>query len=298
MSEAKSSRGLLGEERTAKLATLVEGRRFQTFITAAILLNAVTLGLDTWDAARQAFGGALHVIDRALLSLFVAELGLRIYVHGLRFFRGGWNLFDFIIIGISVMPVTGNLSILRSLRILRVLRLLSVVPQLRRVVEALLGALPGMGAIIGVLALVFYTGAVLATKLFGQDPDFTRWFGSVGESMYTLFQIMTLESWSMGIVRPVMEKYPYAWAFFVPFIFLTSFMVLNLFIAIIVNSMTTLHERETREIEEDIRESSDLGRTEREVLLTELRALRTEVAELKGEVRNGRGEGGKREAET
>lgn len=300
MNKAESSQRLRvweeGRRRAwvARLAEIVEGTRFQAFITAAILINAVTLGLETWSAAVAAFGGALHVIDRACLILFCAELALRIFVHGPRFFRGGWNVFDFIIIGISVMPMTGNLSILRSLRILRVLRLLSVVPQLRRVVEALLGALPGMGAIISVLALVFYTGAVLSTKLFGQDPDFTAFFGSIGKSMYTLFQIMTLESWSMSVVRPVMDKYPYAWAFFVPFIFLTSFMVLNLFIAIIVNSMTMLHERETREIEEDIRESSDLGHTERETLLSELRALRAEVADLKGEVaavRNGGHEG-------
>jgi voltage-gated sodium channel len=295
MSEADSTQGTLplaepGQRpRMAKLAAMVEGRRFQIFITVAILINAVTMGLETWDQAVQAFGGALHIADRALLTLFVAELSLRIFVHGWRFFRGGWNVFDFLIIGISVLPMTGNLSILRALRILRVLRLLSVVPQLRRVVEALLSSLPGMGAIVGVLMLVFYTGAVLATKLFGQNPAFAQWFGSIGASMYTLFQIMTLESWSMGIVRPVMEQYPYAWAFFVPFIFLTSFMVLNLFIAIIVNSMTMLHEKETAEIEGEIRQSSDLGHTERDVLLAELRALRAEVSELRGEVRTGEG---------
>jgi len=299
MSNVKSSEnagqaiGRVPRPWVARLAEIVEGTRFQTFITCAILLNALTLGLETWSAARDVFGGSLHVIDRILLSLFCAELAVRIFVHGPRFFRGGWNVFDFVIVGISVLPITGNLSILRSLRILRVLRLLSVVPQLRRVVEALLGALPGMGAIVGVLLLVFYTGAVLATKLFGENPAFESFFGSIGHSMYTLFQIMTLESWSMSIVRPVMQEYPWAWMFFVPFIFLTSFMVLNLFIAIIVNSMTTLHEKETRELEEDIRESSDVGHTEREALLHELRSLRAEVTQLRGEIKEVRENGGK-----
>ncbi len=115
---------------------------------------------------------------------------------------------------------------LRALRILRVLRAISIVPSLRRVVEGLINALPGMGSVFALMSLIFYIAAVMATKLFG--AAFDEWFGTIGRSAYSLFQIMTLESWSMGIVRPVMEVYPWAWAFFVPFILVTTFAVVNL----------------------------------------------------------------------
>ena len=128
---------------------------------------------------------------------------------------------------------------------LRVLRLVSAVPRLRRIVAALLHAVPGVAAIGALLMLVFYVFAVITTKLFGSA--FSDWFGTIGESMFTLFQIMTLESWSMGIVRPVMEAYSWAWIVFVAFIVLSSFTVLNLFIAIIIDSMQSLHDSEKEE---------------------------------------------------
>ena len=174
--------------------------------------------------------------------------------------------------GTSVIPATGNFSILRALRILRVLRLLSVMPQLRRVIEALMHAMPGMGSIGLVLALIYYVSAVLATKLFA--ASFPDWFGSIGASMYTLFQVMTLESWSMGIVRPVMEVYPWAWLFFLPFIVVTSFAVLNLVIAIIVNSMQTLQEDQAKAEKALIHE-------ETKNMADEMAALRTELAEIR-----------------
>jgi voltage-gated sodium channel len=159
-----------------------------------------------------------------------------------RFFRNGWNLFDFIIVGIALIPATQGLSVLRSLRILRVLWVVSVAPRLRRVVEGFITALPGMGSVFLLMAIIFYIGAVMATKLFGASyPD---WFGTLGRSAYSLFQIMTLESWSMGIVRPVMQTYPYAWVFFVPFIMVTTFAVVNLLVGLIVNSMQDAHHAE------------------------------------------------------
>jgi voltage-gated sodium channel len=134
------------------------------------------------------------------------------------------------------MPATGNLSVLRALRILRVLRIVGMVPSLKRVVGGLVAALPGMGSILLLLTLVFYVFSVMATKLYG--ASFPEWFGSIPASAYSLFQIMTLESWSMGIVRPVMEVHPMAWAFFLPFIACRPpFTVLNLFIGIIVSAM-------------------------------------------------------------
>jgi voltage-gated sodium channel len=140
---------------------------------------------------------------------------------------------------------------------------------MRRVVQALFGAVPAMGAVILLLVLVFYVSAVMATKLFGST--FPEWFGSIGASLYSLFQIMTLESWSMGIVRPLMTAYPYAWLFFVPFVLVSSFVVLNLFIAIIVNSMHTVEAEEETSRQDEVAHQIAL-------LREEIAALRRERA--------------------
>jgi voltage-gated sodium channel len=257
------------------LAGFVESRAFSTAITLVIVVNAISLGLETSKAAVAAFGPWLRAIDTAALWIFTLELLLKLTVWRGRFFRSGWNLFDFTIVAIAWLPAAGPLAVLRALRIMRVLRLISVVPQMRSVVGALLRALPGMGSIVAVLLLVFYVAAVMATGLFG--ADFPAWFGSVGASMYSLFQIMTLESWSMGIVRPVMEVYPLAWLFFVPFIVATSFTVLNLFIALIVNSMQTLQS----ETQQSLRAEAVVAHDEREALGRQLEALTAEVGALR-----------------
>lgn len=229
----------------AVLAAWVESARVQRFVVAVILVNGVVLGLQTGGSGGGAGGSVLQRLDAVCLAIFVVELSLKLYAHGWRFFRSGWNIFDLVIVGIALVPATGALSVLRTLRILRVLRLISTMPRLRFVVESLMKALPGMAAIGGLLLLVFYVGAVIATNLFGEE--FPQWFGSLGASFFSLFQIMTLESWSMGIVRPVMEVFPWAWAFFVPFILLSAFTVLNLFIAVIVDSMQTLRAHDDEE---------------------------------------------------
>jgi voltage-gated sodium channel len=212
-------------------------------------------------------------LDRMVLAVFVAELLARFVVYRGAFFRDPWRVFDFFVVAVALVPATGNLSVLRALRILRVLRLVSVVPSLRRVVGGLMAALPGMGSIVLLLGLVFYVFSVMATKLFA--ATFPEWFGTIGESAYSLFQIMTLESWSMGIVRPVMEVHPYSWVFFIPFIVLTSFAVLNLFIGIIVSAMQ-------EETESTAAEERSVMHHEQEMILTEIRALREEVRALKG----------------
>ncbi len=269
----------------ARVRRWVEAPRFQRAITAVILINAVTLGLETSPAVMGAVGPALLTFDKIVLGIFVVELLLKLFAYRWGFWRNGWNIFDFIIVAIALMPASGSLSVLRALRILRVLRLLSVVPQMRRVIQALLQAIPGMSSIILVLGLVFYVSAVLATKLFGlvEHPAdgaglMQEWFGTIPRSMYTLFQVMTLESWSMGIVRPTMDLYPWAWLFFLPFIVITSFAVLNLFIAIIVNAMQSQHEADRAAEEKDRREEAhkDMAR-----IGEELAALRQEVAALR-----------------
>ena len=225
-----------------RLDAWLDTPKVRNFIIAVILFNAVLLGLETSKSAMAAAGGLILTLDRICLAIFVAELVAKLYARGLRFWKSGWNIFDFVIVGISLMPGSGSMSVLRALRILRVLRVVSVAPRLRRVVEGFVTALPGMGSVFLLMALIFYIGAVMATKLFGNS--FPDWFGDLGNSAYTLFQVMTLESWSMGIVRPVMEAYPYAWAFFVPFIMMTTFAVVNLLVGLIVNSMQDAHAEE------------------------------------------------------
>ena len=257
------------------LVDVVESRAFSMAITAVIIINAISLGLETSQRAMAAYGPLLRAIDLAALWIFTIELALKLVAWRGRFFRSGWNLFDLTIVAIAWLPAAGPLAVLRALRVMRVLRLVSVVPQMRSVVNALLNALPGMGAIVAVLLLVFYVAAVMATGLFG--AAFPDWFGSIGASMYSLFQIMTLESWSMGIVRPVMDVYPQAWLFFVPFIVATSFTVLNLFIALIVNSMQTLQSK----TQQSLRAEAVVAHDEREALARQIEALTQEVSALR-----------------
>jgi len=270
----------------AKVAALVEGVPATRFITTLIIINAITLGLETSTVAMDAVGPFLLLLDRVILAVFVVELVAKLYAYRFAFFRSGWNVFDFVIVGIALMPATGTLSVLRAFRILRVLRLFSVVPAMRRVIQALLHAIPGMTSVVALLSVVFYVAAVLATKLFGLAPgassDVVEWFGSIGASMYTLFQIMTLESWSMGIVRPVMAEFPLAWLFFVPFIILTSFAVLNLFIGIIVDAMQTIHQDDHKQAEEEIIEA---GHADANKLAAEIQALRHEIGALREELK-------------
>ncbi len=229
-----------------RITSFLEGNVVTTAITGLILINAVTLGMETDAVIVSEFGSILAWLDRAILVIFSVEIALKLYVYRLGFFRSGWNIFDLSIVGIAWLPTSGALTILRTLRILRVLRLISVVPQMRRVVSAIGYSIPGMMSVVGVLGLIFYVAAVLATKLFGAhpNPDMQEWFGTISASAYTLFQIMTLESWSMGVVRPTMDLFPWAWAFFLPFIIITSFAVLNFFIGIIVDSMQTAQKLE------------------------------------------------------
>jgi voltage-gated sodium channel len=265
-----------------RVAAWIESPRVQRFIITLIVINVITLGLETSDSVMVHWGGPLVALDRLILMIFVVEIALRLYGHGFRFFRDPWSVFDFTIVSIALIPAAGPFAVLRALRILRVLRLISMVPQLRFVVEALLKAVPGIAAIAGLMVILYYVFAVMATGLFGDTHP--QWFGSVGASMFSLFQIMTLESWSMGIVRPLMESHPYAWAFFVPFILVATFTILNLFIAIIVNTMQTMHDSAHREeqavIEGAIKE-------EGVHIEDELRALRVEIAALRADLRSG-----------
>ena len=260
----------------ASLGKFIEHPRTQRVILYLILINAVLLGLETSPGVMNRFGTLIRVMDQAILAIFVIEILLRVAVHRLAFFRDPWSLFDFLVIAIALLPATGQLSVLRTLRVLRVLRVLTVVPSMRRVVAALLGAIPGLASIALVLGIIYYVFAVIATNLFA--TSFPEWFGNLGKSLYTLFQVMTLESWSMGIARPVMDQHPLAWMFFITFILIATFTMLNLFIAIIVNAMQNYSESEHRD------DLAALDQTRVHIeneLHLEVRALREELTLLR-----------------
>ena len=264
-----------------RLGAFIQHGRVQTAILALILVNAVTLGLETAPSVMAVAGAYILALDKAILSVFVAEIAIRLYVHRWAFFRDPWSVFDFIVVGIALIPATGQFSVLRALRVLRVLRILTIVPSMRRVVGALLAAIPGLGSIALVLLLIYYVFAVIATNLFA--ATYPEWFGDIGRSLYTLFQIMTLESWSMGIARPVMENFPYAWAFFIPFILIATFTMLNLFIAIIVNAMQTVGENERQETIQELERTREHIEAD---LHAEIKALRQDLAEIKASLRD------------
>jgi voltage-gated sodium channel len=259
-----------------RLKEFIEQPRVQHGIIVLILLNAAILGMETSANLMARTGAILLAVDQLILAVFVAEISIRLYVHRLSFWRDPWSVFDFAVVAIALIPASGSFAVLRALRVLRVLRLLSIVPSMRRVVSALLAAIPGLGSIALVLLILYYVFAVIATNLFGLAyPD---WFGTLGRSLYTLFQIMTLESWSMGISRPVMETFPYAWAFFIPFILIATFTILNLFIAVIVNAMQSVGDNEHQATVAAV----DHARQHIEAdLHCEIQALRAEIREMK-----------------
>ena len=243
-------------------------KRVQNVIISLILVNAALLGMETSPGIMASWGDIIHKLDLAILTVFVVEIASLLYARGWRFFTDPWCVFDFIVVGIALIPASGPFAVLRALRVLRVLRLINKIPSIRKVVGALLGALPGMTSVFGLVMILFYVYAVIATKLFGQD--FPELFGDLGRSFFTLFQVMTLEAWAGGVARPVMELYPYAWIFFIIFILTATFTVLNLFVAVIVNSLNTIHGEE----------ESDKG-NDLETMRRELKLMRQDVKEIR-----------------
>lgn len=270
----------------------IERPWFRHFITGLIIFNAIVLGILTYrHSLPHDLVISLEAIDLAVTYIFALEIFLKLVVYRFQFFRVGWNWFDFIVVGISLIPGAGAFSVLRALRVLRVLRLLHVVPVMRRITEALLKALPGMGAIVAVLALVTYVAAVMATNMYGntETEEVRELFGDLPHSALSLFQVMTMDGWRFEVVQKVIDDgHPWAWLFFLIFIFVASFAILNLFIALVVDSLAAeqkaVLEEGLEEIEDEIeeeREEADDARTE---ILAILKDLQQEVAELKAAV--------------
>jgi voltage-gated sodium channel len=258
------------------LRKVVLDPRTERVIMGVIILNAIVLGLETSKSVMASYGRVLETLDHIMLGIFVIELTARIAVHRLAFFRDPWSVFDFIVVAIALVPTTENFSVLRALRVLRVLRLITALPSLKRVVAGLLAALPGMGSIVLLIGLIYYVFAVMAVKLFGDDKP--ELFGTLGDSLFTLFTVMTLEGWVDGVTKPVMENHPWAWVFFIIFIIVTTFMVLNLFIGVVVNAMQAEAEKGMAAEREAERE---IVHDEAAPILAEVRRLRSELAELR-----------------
>jgi len=254
------------------IKNFVENSKFQNFIIALIIINGITMGFETSKDVMQSYGSYFHIFDKLVISIFTIEILLRIYAHRVSFFKDAWSLFDFAIVAISLFPTSGGFEIFRILRVFRLFRLITVVPQMRKIVLALVSVIPGMLSIAGLLVLFFYIFAIMATQLYSET--FPQWFGTLGESFYTLFQIMTLESWSMGIVRPIMEQHPLAWMFFVPFIFMVTFIMVNLIVAIVVDAMAEINKDETNSVVDEIHTHEDHTNEQ-------LKELRLEIRELK-----------------
>ena len=256
---------------------IIESKLFQHFITTLIIINGLTLGLETSRTIMASYGDIIRFFNMLVITIFVIEIALRIYIGKLSFFKNGWNLFDFFVVAVSIMPIRDGFEILRVLRVLRLFRLVTVVPQMRKIVLALASVIPGMLSIASILILFFYAYSIMATQLF--RGAFPQWFGTLGESFYTLFQVMTLESWSMGIVRPVMEVYPLSWIFFIVFIFVATFIMVNLIVAIVVDAMSLINANEEENILSEVKRSEDCTSKE-------LRKLSREVQELKTLITN------------
>ncbi|MEQ9315304.1 MAG: ion transporter [Henriciella sp.] len=276
----------------SRLEAAIESSSFRNLVTGLIIINAIILGVLTYEESlspQTIF--ALEMMDRAITFAFAFEIFLKLIVYRLSFFKLGWNWFDFLVVGISLIPGAQGLSVLRALRVLRVLRLLHIVPMMRRITEALLKALPGMGAIVAVLALLTYVYAVMATNMYGNtdNPEVVQLFGDLPSSAFSLFQVMTMDGWRFEVVQKVIDDgHPYSPLFFLTFIFIASFAVLNLFIALIVDALAAEQKAATEELLEEfdeLEEEVEQAEEDRDEMLALLKDMKAEIAELKASLK-------------
>ncbi len=275
------------------MAAIASSKLFQGFILLCIVANAISLGIDAHFGDDHWLHPYIENMDGYFLVIFTAEIVIEFLAAGpRRYFRSGWNIFDVIVVGLSYVAIMPFITALRTLRILRVLRLVSAVPQMRRVVEALFSAMPGILATVAVLAVVFYIGAVMATTLFRETH--AEEFGNLGASSLTLFQLTQFDGWG-DLVKSLNVDHPWAWAFIMAFTVIAAFAVLNLFIGVIVDAVQDTRaqvteqiqvdvaeiEEEIDEIEEGVEEltvGQDRAAVERAEILTAVRGLREELA--------------------
>lgn len=274
-----------------KIKALVEHKIFNNVILIIIIINSIVIGLQTSAAIEAKIGFVLGIVDMVCLVIFTIEIVLKLLAYGLRFFLDGWNIFDFIIVLLSFLTGLSFLSSFRAFRIFRVLRTLKAarglkalkglrtlrmitwMDDLKLIIAAIGRSVPGIMWSGILLLLIYYMFSIMGVSLFG--AKFPDWFGNIGKSMYTLFQVMTLESWSMGISRPVMEEFSWAWAYFVPFVLISSFVMMNVIVGIVVNAISDVTDKVKKENEE---EKSEL--TKEEELKKEIQALKEQLSKV------------------
>jgi voltage-gated sodium channel len=226
-----------------KLRLFIESNIASNFILGVIIYNSIILGLMTYPVLMAKFGAFLHYTNFTCVIIFTIEMAIKLYVYGKSFFKDGWNNFDFILVAISWVPTGGVFSSFRAFRVLRALRALRLITRmqkLRLIVQAIIESVPNVAWASVLLMLIFYIFAIMGTTMYTEaSPEY---FGSIGKSMYTLFQIMTLDDWSTEIVRPICEIHPFAWVYFISFILVSAFVVLNVIVGVIVNAIGELSE--------------------------------------------------------
>lgn len=264
---------------------LVNAAWFEYFIIAVIIVNGIILGLETSGTINRLYGDWLRLGNEAALWVFIVEAALKLlaqWPRSWRYFRDGWNIFDFLVIVFALVPATGQFAMIARLaRLLRVVRLISAIRDLRLIVAALVRAIPSVGHVIMLMSIVVYIYAIMGFHLFHQlDP--ARW-GNLGLSVLTLFNITTLDGWT-EVMRAAMQHYPWAWLYFVSFVVVGTFVVINMFIAIIINSLDDAKRERPPEIE---------GPVTREQLMREVRAARATLERLERRLEAEDGEGGK-----
>jgi len=264
---------------------LTKNPLWDTFILLCIVANAAILGWDAHYGETGPYHALIEQWNNYFLYIFTAELVLEFWAQGPRaYFRNGWNWFDMFVVGICYVATNPAISALRTLRVVRVFRLISAVPQMRRVVEALFGALPGILATFAILSIVFYIGAVMATTLFHNEVGFR----DLGESALKLFALTQFDGWGDTITQ-LQPTYPWAWAFIMGFTIIAAFAVLNLFVGVIVEAVQAAPQEELKEELEDVQEEvADVAEAQEDAaivqqrILEEVRALRAEIVSLRG----------------
>ncbi len=273
-----------------KLKQFVEGTLFRGLVLVFIIINAIVLGLQTSTSVNNSIGDILSVIDTVCLIVFIIEMILKMIAYKFfGYFKNAWNVFDFTIILISVLSGLSVLSSFRVFRVFRVFRSLkglrgfkmaSSLRPLQVIISAIGKSLPGISWAMLLMVIVYYIFSIIGVTIFGEE--FVDWFGNIPKAMYTLFQVMTLESWSMGISRPVMEVFPYAWAYFVPFVLISSFIMMNVIVGIVVNAISEVAEGKAKAEEEKKEQAKKKSKTKpkEELIREEIASVREHLEKL------------------
>ncbi len=267
------------------LKKVVDHKAFQGFILFIIVFNSVVMGIETISGLPDKVVLVLGLFNNVCLWIFIIEMLLKFLAYGMDYFKDPWNWFDMVIIGTSLISALPFMAALRAFRVLRVLRslkalrsmrLVSSIRHLQIILVAIVRSVPSILWTGLLMILIYYIFALIGVNLFGEA--FPDWFGTVGKAMYTLFQVMTLESWSMGISRPVMEVYSAAWLYFVPFVLISSFIVMNVVVGIVVNSISEVTAEDTKKGTDEEEEEKDTDRIK--ALTAEIKEMREMLARM------------------